>query len=67
MGFHFGFKNISLLKIIKGTRVRNGITGLPYILHFMHDVWLIVCCLSHKNRPECSFLQEITKIATDDL
>ena len=31
----------TLLKIIKGTHVRNGITDLPYILHFMHDVCLI--------------------------
>ena len=27
----------------------------------------IVCCLSHTKRPECSFLQESTKIGTDDL
>ena len=27
----------------------------------------IVCCLSHKKRPECSFLQESTKIGKDDL
>ena len=34
------------------------------------EMWLwrrIVCCLSHTNRPECSFLQESTKIGTDDL
>ena len=28
---------------------------------------IIVRCLSLKKRPECSFLQEITKIGTDDL
>ena len=37
----------TLLKIIKGTHVRNGMTGLPYSLHFMHDVWLIDYCLSY--------------------
>ena len=28
---------------------------------------LIVRCISLKKRPECSFLQKITKIGTDDL
>ena len=27
------------LKIIKGTHVRNVISGLPYMLHFTHAVW----------------------------
>ena len=42
--YMFGFSNMSrytLLKIIKGTRVMNGITDLPYILHSMHDMCLI--------------------------
>ena len=30
-----------LLKLIKGKHVRNGTAGLPYILHFTHDVCLI--------------------------
>ena len=36
---------------------------------FAANWWLllIVCCLSHKKRPECSFLQESTKIGTYDL
>ena len=28
----------TLLKIIKGTHVRNVISGLPYMSHFMHSV-----------------------------
>ena len=39
---------IWLLKIIKGTHVRNGIAGLPYIFHFMHDACLIGWCLSYR-------------------
>ena len=37
----------TLLKIIKGTHVRNGIAGLPDMLHFVHDVCLIGLCISY--------------------
>ena len=35
------FITIYTTQIIKGTHVRNGIAGLPYILHFMYVVCLI--------------------------
>ena len=35
MGYSLACSAITLLKIIKGTRVRNGITDLPYILCMM--------------------------------
>ena len=39
---HSQFRIIyTLLKIIKGIHVRNGIAALPDILPFMHDVCLI--------------------------
>ena len=36
----------TLLKIIKGTHVRNVIAGLPYMLHFMHVMCHVADCLS---------------------
>ena len=43
----------TLLKIIKGTRVRNDIAGLPYMLHFMHAVCHVGDCLSYIIRHGC--------------
>ena len=37
----------SLLKLIKGTHVRNGIAGLRYMLQCMHAGFMVIDCLSY--------------------
>ena len=44
-----GYRTFSntLLKIIKGTHVRNDITGLPNMLQFMYVICMIGDCLRY--------------------